>query len=224
MESSQSFYSNEVAHQKTLKILMASADVNFIFECIKNNSDDTETNSDQTGDGVTEMDSQDTVSLDSEMGVDIFALPTLMINRPTMTIRNDSDDSNNGETSAVQMGTHEVGDGEMKMDSQETIDSNEKKGDGETSAGQMGTREVGDGEMKVDRQETIDSTEKKGDGETNNGGMDDVEMAAVEKTGDGVTKVDSTVSTQQASQIEIVKIPAHKQVLAALSPVFNAGN
>lgn len=155
MASSQSFYSNEEAYHTTLKILMeTTADVYFIFEGNNNNSADFETDNGKSDDGVTKMDSQETIDY-------------------------------NVETVKCETGDGETHDDEM--------------GGCETVGGEMNKNETGNGE----------ASDSKTDGDAEE--MDSQLTQAL------------TQETVVVSQNETVKIPAHKQVLAELSPVFNAG-
>lgn len=196
MASSQTYYSNEEAHQTTLKILMeTAADVYFIFEGNNNNTDDV--NFDELKALWEASDGDNANNVDGANHGDDGDLK--MDSQETAVQPNDAKNASNIDNS---------NDGEMKMDSQEAVD---QPNNADNANNLDGVNNGDNDETKMDSQETVDQP-------------NDADIVAKDDGNDGEMKMDSqnTIDLNVFSQNETVKIPANKQVLAALSPVFNA--
>lgn len=197
-----------------------TADVHFIFEIDNGNATeeqemDTTTAADESssskiGDGETKMDSQDTVELnavsnDGEIGA------------------NDSQ-MDEGETSGAKMN-----DDAASPTSQEIVDLNsasndgelntQKAGDASTSGGKMGDDGTKMESQSMDEEDYMQCIIKSESLNLGEPGASNAGSGAEEMEGQHVNP-DMNVSFNAP---EIVKIPAHKNVLAKLSSVFDAG-
>lgn len=206
MASSQSFYNNDEAYQTTLQILMATtADVNFIFK-VEIEPDTCPTEIDEMG--ASEMGDGES-KMDSQVIVELNALP----NEGQIGVRDAGDgNTDNGETSGGKMGdgkailSQDIDSEMSEMNVDEATNADGKSIFSrvtikcEKGANEPGTSTTGGDVEKMDSQATVDLNAFPNDGE-----------------------IDTQLMTQEAVEYEIVKIPAHKQVLAKHSPVFDRG-